>query len=123
MKRLPLLLLGSILLCAGPALGLAAAPAVPAVPAAGATVTPAAAAPAAAPNPFGGVALAPSLLPGERAPQMTPAPTPLACNGQVTTTCNSCLYFGEKSSYQCTYFCINGVPHVSCDTCGEGCID
>lgn len=119
MKRLPLLLLGSILLCAGPVLGAAAAPAAPAA------VTPAAAAPGAAANPFGGVALAPplSLLPGERAPQMTPAPTLLACNGQVTTTCNSCLYFGEKSSYQCTYFCINGVPHVSCDTCGEGCID
>src|SRR5947209_16260053 len=43
------------------------------------------------------------------------------CPPDPVTTCNSCLYFGTPSSYSCTTFCFNGVPHRSCNTCGEGC--
>jgi hypothetical protein len=53
---------------------------------------------------------------GNPAPAVT-----FKCPSNPVTTCTSCLYFGVKSSYQCTLFCINGVPHRSCNTCGEGC--
>ncbi|HZF10047.1 MAG TPA: hypothetical protein VFE33_14755 [Thermoanaerobaculia bacterium] len=43
------------------------------------------------------------------------------CPPEPITSCNSCLYFGIPSSYSCTIFCVNGVPHRSCNTCGEGC--
>lgn len=45
------------------------------------------------------------------------------CTAPPTTVCTSCLYFGIKSAYQCTTFCLNGVLHRSCNTCGEGCAD
>jgi hypothetical protein len=52
-------------------------------------------------------------------------PTPnltVTCTIPPTTVCTSCLYFGVKSAYQCTTFCVNGVLHRSCSTCGEGCL-
>ena len=55
-------------------------------------------------------------------PQATPATLPI-CQNQPTITCNTCLDFGVPSSYQCITFCINGVPHRSCGTCGDGCPD
>lgn len=45
----------------------------------------------------------------------------LPCPPDPVTVCNSCLYFGVQSSYQCTTFCVNGVFHRTCNTCGEGC--
>jgi hypothetical protein len=53
-------------------------------------------------------------------------PTPAAgtlCQKLPITTCNSCFDFGVTSSYQCILFCVNGVPHQSCGTCGDGCPD
>ena len=46
---------------------------------------------------------------------------PFQCPSEPVTTCTSCLDFGIPSSFQCTTFCVGGVPHRSCNTCGEGC--
>jgi hypothetical protein len=45
----------------------------------------------------------------------------IICPQDPVTTCNSCLYFGVQSSYQCTTFCFNGTLRRSCNTCGQGC--
>ena len=46
---------------------------------------------------------------------------PINCPPEPVTVCNSCLYFGIPSSYRCVTFCVNGVFHRSCNTCGQGC--
>ena len=56
-----------------------------------------------------------SLLP------VNPQPAFNLCPPEPVVTCNSCFYFGVTTSYQCTFFCVNGVPHRSCGFCGEGC--
>ena len=43
------------------------------------------------------------------------------CPSEPVVTCNSCFDFGITTSYQCTIFCSNGVPHRSCSPCGSGC--
>lgn len=55
-------------------------------------------------------------------PQATPAVSTL-CQHLPITSCNTCFDFGVTSSYQCITFCVNGVPHQSCGTCGDGCDD
>lgn len=51
-----------------------------------------------------------------------PASTALnLCPPEPVVTCNSCFLFGVTYSYQCTFFCSNGVPHRSCTYCGSGC--
>lgn len=50
-----------------------------------------------------------------------PQPAAIQCPPEPVTTCSSCLYFGIPSYYQCSTYCINGVFHRSCTTCGEGC--
>jgi len=71
-------------------------------------------------------ALLASLLLGLATAVWASAPAPqsaagFACTLPPTTVCNSCLYFGTPSAYQCTTFCLNGVLHRSCSTCGQGC--
>jgi hypothetical protein len=100
MKRLTLAL-GSILLCAATAWA-AAPPA--AAPAPASLASPAVFAPLA------------TELPGNAQPVLT-----FVCPPEPVTSCNSCLYFGIPSNYQCTIYCANGVPHRSCNICGEGC--
>ena len=97
MQRMKPALLGLLLL--GLAAAASAAPVTPAAPAA---VTPA----------------PPAAALFDPTPNLT-----ATCNTPPTTVCTSCLYFGVKSAYQCTTFCLNGVLHRSCTTCGEGCPD
>jgi hypothetical protein len=104
MHRVHLTLLGLALLCIGTAAMAADFPPPPAAamsPATGAV------------SPL--FPLEPSLGPSQS--------VPLTCTTQGGTTCYSCLYFGEKTSYECTTFCINGVLHRTCNTCGEGCLN
>jgi len=103
MRKLNLALLGLALLCVATA-GWAAAPPTTAVPAWASPAVAAAVAP-----------LASDLFSSPQ-PVLT-----FQCPPDPVTTCNSCLYFGTPSSYSCTIFCFNGVPHRSCNTCGEGC--
>ncbi len=105
MRRMKPALLGSLLL------GLAAAawgatPAVPAAPAVATVSTPAPTADA---------------LPADLFAPAPQATAGFTCTSPPTTVCNSCLYFGTPSAYQCTTFCLNGVLHRSCNTCGQGC--
>jgi hypothetical protein len=104
MHRFHLTLLGLALLCIGTAAMAADFP--PPATAAMSPVT-AAASPQLPAEPF----LGPSQA------------VPLTCTTQGGTTCYSCLYFGEKTSYECTTYCIGGVLHRTCNTCGEGCLN
>jgi hypothetical protein len=101
MRRMKPALLGLLLLTLATAAW--AAPVTPAAPAAFTPASPAAALPDGLFNPT---------------PNLT-----VTCTAPPTTVCTSCLYFGVKSAYQCTTFCLNGVLHRSCNTCGEGCAD
>ena len=103
MRRMTLALLGTMLLCAATAVWAAEPPA---------KTVPAPASPAAS------VDFAPLSvdLPAGAQPVLT-----FNCPQDPVTTCTSCFYFGTQSSYSCTTFCVNGVPHRSCTTCGEGC--
>jgi hypothetical protein len=104
MHRFHLTLLGLALLCIGTAAMAADFP-----PPASAAMSPVTA--AASPQ-----------LPAE--PFLGPSQAvPLTCTTQGGTTCYSCLYFGEKTSYECTTYCIGGVLHRTCNTCGEGCLN
>ncbi len=114
MRKLPFALLGLALLCLTTALS-AAAPSAPA------TAPAAVAASATAPAPD--LAFAASLAPPSFNEIATlPAPVD-AVNCTPTTTCISCFDEGFTSSYSCTTFCINGVFHRTCGTCGTGCND
>jgi hypothetical protein len=97
-------------------LGLALLSVATAVTAATATgpSTPAVAPPASAPAVAGPTAALPDNL-------FAPQPDPMFTCPPPTTTCNSCLYFGTPSGYSCSTWCVNGVFHRSCGTCGEGC--
>jgi hypothetical protein len=107
MRRMKPALLGLLLLGLATA-AWAVAPAAPIVPA---SATPAVATPAS---------------PADALPTGLFNPTPnlsFTCTIPPTTVCTSCFDFGVKSSYQCTTYCLNGVLHRSCNTCGEGCND
>jgi hypothetical protein len=103
MRRLTLALLGLAFLGAGTAAWAAGPPAV-AIPA---LVTP---------------AVSPAFVPPPVDPVLGSALPMAGITCQTTTTCNSCLEFGVKTTFQCWTFCINGVFHRTCNTCGQGCL-
>ena len=109
MRRMKPALLGSLLFC----LATAAWAAVPAAPAVSTTSNAAVATPAASPDA--------AALPADLFAPAPQSALTITCTAPPTTVCTSCLYFGIRTSYQCTTFCVNGVPHRSCNTCGEGC--
>ena len=54
---------------------------------------------------------------------LTPSPQFVInlCPPEPVTSCNSCINFGVPSSYQCTIYCVNGMPRRTCNQCGQGC--